>query len=215
MNLDQARFFMVEQQIRPWDVLDPQVLDLLESLPRHEFVAESQQKLAYSDLELPIGEGQKMLEPKIEAKIMQAIDVAESDNVLEIGTGSGYMTALLASLAHSVTTIEIFESLQSNAKLRLSKFDNIKFHVGDASQIWNDLKDYDVIVFTGSVGELPTNYKTKLKLGGRLFAFIGQSPAMEAKLITRLSENEWIDESLFESDVTPLVNCKNKSTFIF
>jgi len=215
MNLDQARFFMVEQQIRPWDVLDPQVLDLLENLPRHQFVAESQQKLAYTDIMLPIGENQFMLEPKIEAKIMQAIDVAESDDVLEIGTGSGYMTALLASLAKSVTTIDIFEKLQATAKTRLSAFNNIQFQVGDASQTWNDLKDYDVIVITGSCAELPQSYKTKLKLGGRIFAIVGQSPAMEAKLITRLSENEWLEESLFETDVTPLINSTPKSTFVF
>ncbi|WP_044410942.1 protein-L-isoaspartate O-methyltransferase family protein [Thiomicrospira microaerophila] len=215
MNLDQARFFMVEQQIRPWDVLDPQVLDLLESLPRHHFVAESQQKLAYTDIELPIGEGQTMLAPKIEAKIMQALDVAESDEILEIGTGSGYMTGLLASLGKSVTTIEIFEALQATAKSRLTPFDNITFHIGDASQTWNDLKDYDVIVLTASCPALPESYKTKLKLGGRLFAFVGQSPAMEAKLITRLSENEWLEESLFETDVAPLVNSRPTSQFIF
>ncbi|UQB41600.1 protein-L-isoaspartate O-methyltransferase [Thiomicrospira microaerophila] len=215
MNLDQARFFMVEQQIRPWDVLDPQVLDLLENLPRHQFVAESQQKLAYSDIELPIGEGQQMLAPKIEAKIMQAIDVAESDEVLEIGTGSGYMTALLASLAQSVTTVELFESLQTTAKTRLGSFDNIKFYLGDASQTWNDLKDYDVIVLTGSCSKLPDSYKTKLKLGGRLFAIVGQSPAMEALLVTRLSEHEWLEESLFETVAPPLVNAEAKQTFKF
>lgn len=213
MNLDQARFFMVEQQIRPWDVLDPQVLDLLENLPRHEFVQPDQQKLAYSDIELPIGEGQHMLMPKIEAKILQAIDVAESDEVLEIGTGSGYMTALLASLAKTVTSIEIHESLQNTAKTRLTAFDNIDFQVGDASQTWHDLKDYDVIVLTGSCGSLPQSYKTKLKLGGRLFAIIGTSPAMEAKLITRLSEHEWLEESLFETDVTPLINAASKPAF--
>ncbi|WFE68142.1 protein-L-isoaspartate O-methyltransferase [Thiomicrospira sp. R3] len=215
MNLDQARFFMVEQQIRPWDVLDPQVLDLLKSLPRHEFVAQSQQKLAYSDIELPIGEGQSMLAPKIEAKIMQAIDVAQTDDVLEIGTGSGYMTALLASLAHCVTTIDIFESLQTTAKARLKKFNNIKFHIGDASQTWNDLKDYDAIVLTGSCALIPESYKTKLKLGGRLFAIVGQSPAMEAMLVTRLSENEWFEESLFETDVMPLINAESKEAFSF
>jgi protein-L-isoaspartate(D-aspartate) O-methyltransferase len=213
MNLDQARFFMVEQQIRPWDVLDPHVLDLLESLPRHTFVHPDQQNLAYSDIELPLGEGQHMLMPKIEAKIMQAIDVAESDDVLEIGTGSGYMTALLASLAKTVTSVDIHESLQNTAKTRLNAFSNINFHIGDASQTWHDLKDYDVIVLTGSCGTLPQSYKNKLKLGGRLFAIVGNSPAMEAKLITRLSEHEWLEESLFETDVTPLINAASKPVF--
>lgn len=213
MNLDQARFFMVEQQIRPWDVLDPQVLDLLETLPRHGFVLPDQQKLAYSDIELPIGENQHMLMPKIEAKILQAIDVAETDDVLEIGTGSGYMTALLSALAKSVTTVEIHESLQQIAKARLTDFNNIRFQLGDASQTWNDLSDYDVIVLTGSCGKVPESYKTKLKLGGRLFAIVGSSPAMEAKLITRLSEHEWLEESLFETDVTPLINAASKPAF--
>ena len=215
MNLDQARFFMVEQQIRPWDVLDPQVLDLLEQLPRHEFVAPDQQNLAYSDIELPIGENQHMLSPKVEARILQALDVFPEDQVLEVGTGSGYMTALLASLANKVTSVEIFESLQQTAKTRLKNFDNIDFVQGDASQDWSDQHDYDVIALTGSCGELPKAYKNKLKLGGRLFAFVGKSPAMQALLITRISEQEWVEESLFETDVTPLIHAEAKPNFQF
>lgn len=215
MNLDQARFFMVEQQIRPWDVLDPQVLDLLSELPRHEFVAADQQTLAYSDTELPIGEGQVMLAPKLEARIMQALDVHEEDQVLEIGTGSGYMTAMLASLANKVTSVELFDSLQKTAASRLTQFNNIELKLGDASQAWPDQQTYDVIVLTGSCAELPESYKTQLNLGGRLFAIVGQSPAMQAILVTRISEQEWLEESLFETDVPALVHAEAKPKFEF
>lgn len=215
MNLDQARFFMVEQQIRPWDVLDPLVLDLLSELPRHEFVGADQQTLAYSDTELPIGEGQVMLTPKLEARIMQALDVHEEDQVLEIGTGSGYMTAMLASLANKVTSVELFDSLQKTAASRLTQFNNIELKLGDASQAWPDQQTYDVIVLTGSCAELPESYKTKLNLGGRLFAIVGQSPAMQAILVTRISEQEWLEESLFETDVPALVHAEAKPKFEF
>ncbi|MBE0493930.1 MAG: protein-L-isoaspartate O-methyltransferase [Thiomicrospira sp.] len=215
MNLDQARFFMVEQQIRPWDVLDPQVLDLLSELPRHKFVAADQQTLAYSDTELPIGEGQVMLAPKLEARIMQALDVHEEDRVLEIGTGSGYMTAMLASLANHVTSVELFESLQKTAAARLTQFNNIELKLGDASQAWPDQQFYDVIVLTGSCSELPESYKAQLNLGGRLFAIVGQSPAMQAILVTRISEQEWLEESLFETDVPALVHAEAKPKFEF
>ena len=215
MNLDQARFFMVEQQIRPWDVLDTQVLDLLSELPRHEFVTADQQTLAYSDTELPIGEGQIMLAPKLEARIMQALDVHDEDRVLEIGTGSGYMTAMLASLAKNVTSVELFESLQITAAERLTQFNNIELKLGDASQAWPDQQFYDVIVLTGSCAELPESYKTQLNLGGRLFAITGKSPAMQATLVTRISEQEWLEESLFETDVPALVHAEAKPKFEF
>jgi protein-L-isoaspartate(D-aspartate) O-methyltransferase len=206
MNFDQARFFMVEQQIRPWDILDQKVLDLFQAIPRHEFVSEQQQALAYSDIELPIGHGETMMAPKIEAKLLQAIDIDDSDSVLEIGTGSGYLTALMASLAKSVTTVEIHADLQATAKKRLSAFDNIDYQIGDGSQNWNDGKTYDVIVLTGSVPSIPQAYKEKLNLGGRLAVICGHSPAMSASVITRISEGEWETESLFETDLKALAH---------
>lgn len=215
MNLEQARFFMVEQQIRPWDVLDPQVLELLETLPRHEFVAESQQALAYTDIELPIGEGQFMLAPKIEARLLQALDVGADDKVLEVGTGSGFLTAMLASLAKHVTSIEIFESLQQAAQTRLSQFDNIELTVGDASQGWPSAQPYDVIALTGSIGELGDEIKHQLTIGGRLFAFVGDAPAMQAQIITRISEQDWSQETIFETQVPPLINAQNTQRFTF
>ncbi|QKI88804.1 protein-L-isoaspartate O-methyltransferase family protein [Thiomicrorhabdus xiamenensis] len=215
MNLDQARFFMVEQQIRPWDVLDPKVLDLLMDTPRHHFVSESQQALAYSDIELPIGEGEFMMAPKVEGKILQALEINEDDSILEIGTGSGYLTALLASLGREVTTVELHKSLQETAKTRLKEFDNINFHIGDASQDWADNKQYDVIVLTGAVAEIPETFKQKLNIGGRLAVICGESPAMEAEVITRVSDNQFSTESLFETDMQYLSNNQPKKIFNF
>lgn len=213
MNFDQARFFMVEQQIRPWDVLDQKVLDPFLNIPRHHFVEESKQSLAYSDIELPIGHDEAMMAPKIEARLLQALDIDETDTVLEIGTGSGFLTAVMATLGKSITTVEIHADLQEVAKKRLASYDNIEFKLGDASQSWEDGKQYDVIILTGSVPEIPQAYKEQLNLGGRLAVIVGQSPAMTAQILTRISETEWETETLFETDLKPLVNAKSSETF--
>ena len=215
MNLDQARFFMVEQQIRPWDVLDPKILDLLMDVPRHLFVAESQQELAYTDIQLPLGHGEFMMEPKVEGRLLQAVDIDEDDTVLEIGTGSGYLTALMANLGKDVTSVELHEDLSKAAQTRLSSFDNVSFQIGDASQDWNDGKQYDIIVLTGSVDSISQAYKEKLNLGGRLAVVAGQAPAMTAQVITRISEQEWETETLFETNLKALSNSKKTSTFSF
>lgn len=213
MNLDQARFFMVEQQIRPWDVLDPKVLELLEQMPRHKFVAPELQNLAYTDVELPLEDAASMLAPKIEARLLQAIDLDETDTALVIGTGSGYLTALVAELAQEVTSIEISETLLEQAKARLADYKNIQLIQGDAGKDWQDNKTYDAIILAGSTPTQPQAYKEKLTLGGRLFAVIGESPAMEATLFTRIGEQEWIKEILFETDLTPLQNTEKPSGF--
>jgi len=215
MNLDQARFFMVEQQIRPWDVLDPKILDLLMDTPRHLFVEPGNEELAYSDIEIPIGHDETMMFPKVEGRLLQALDIDENDSILEIGTGSGYLTALMASLGKTVTSIELHADLQDIAKTRLSKFKNIDFQIGDASQDWNDNKQYDVIVLTGSVTEIPQSYKDKLTLGGRVFAVCGYSPAMSAQVMTRISNQEWETESLFETDLKALTQPNSNEKFVF
>ncbi|HHT00609.1 MAG TPA: protein-L-isoaspartate O-methyltransferase [Thiomicrospira sp.] len=215
MNLDQARFFMVEQQIRPWDVLDPKVLDLFMDIPRHLFVKAGNEELAYSDIELPIGQNQTMMPPKIEGRLLQALDIDEEDTVLEVGTGSGYLTALLANMGKTVTTIDIYPEIQDLAKPRLSSFTNIEFYTGDASQNWNDDKEYDAIVLTGSVASVPQAYKEKLTLGGRLAVVVGTSPAMTAQVITRISNQEWETETLFETDLAPLINSTQANNFKF
>ncbi len=217
MDLDQARFFMVEQQIRPWDVLDPKILDLLQNTPRHLFVEKGKEGLAYSDIELPIGEDQTMMFPRVEGRLLQALDIDTSENVLEVGTGSGYLTALIAKQAQSVTTVEWHPTLQEQAKSRLNEFKNIQFHTGDASSNWNDGQEYDVIILTGSVPDVPQTYKEKLTLGGRLGIITGKSPAMTAQIITRISPDEWEAETLFETDLTPLLTKNNarKTSFSF
>ncbi|MGC9387024.1 MAG: protein-L-isoaspartate O-methyltransferase family protein [Hydrogenovibrio sp.] len=215
MNLEQARFNMVEQQIRPWDVLDPQILELFMTTPRHEFVTEAQQALAYSDIELPIGENQTMLPPRVEARLLQALDPSFNESALEIGTGSGYTTAILAKAVKHVTTVEIHPSLQSQAKERLKSFNNITFQQGDASQDWQDAQSYDVILITGAVTETPQAYKNKLNLGGRLAVIHGQKPVMTAEVYTRISESEWESETLFETCIPYLVHAEPKDTFAF
>ncbi len=213
MTLEQARFNMVEQQIRPWDVLDAKVLDLFMNTPRHHYVTEAQQQLAYTDTALPIGEGQFMLPPTVEARVLQALDIAENETVLEIGTGSGHNTALLAKSASKVTTVEYFSSILETAKSRLSDFDNIDFHQGDGSHDWQDNKQYDVIYLTGAVTEVSSSYLQKLTIGGRIAAFVGTRPAMTAQIITRVGENEWETESLFETVIPALIHAEPKPTF--
>lgn len=215
MNLDQARFFMVEQQIRPWDVLDPKILDLLMDIPRHLFVEAGNEELAYSDIELPIGHNQTMMAPKIEGRLLQALDIDENDSVLEIGTGSGYLTALMAKLGKSVTSVELHQDILDVAKTRLANYTNIEFVCGDASKGWNDGKQYDAIVLTGSIQNVPQSYKEQLTLGGRLAVITGDSPAMTAQVITRISDQEWETETLFETDLIPLTNANPNSTFTF
>jgi len=213
MTLEQARFNMVEQQIRPWDVLDAKVLDLFMSIPRHQFVSEAQQSLAYTDTALPIGEGQFMLPPTLEARMLQALDIDETETVLEIGTGSGFNTALLSKSAEQVTTVEYFPALIETAKTRLKAFNPIEFCQGDASQDWQDGKQYDVIYLTGAVTNISTQYLEKLTIGGRVAAFVGTKPAMSACITTRVGENEWETETLFETVVPALIHAEPKPTF--
>ncbi|GKT11737.1 MAG: protein-L-isoaspartate(D-aspartate) O-methyltransferase [Thiomicrorhabdus sp.] len=215
MNLDQARYFMVEQQIRPWDVLDPKILDLLMDTPRHLFVEVGKEGLAYSDIELPIGNNQAMMHPRVEGKLLQALDIDAEDTVLEIGTGSGYLTALIAKQAASVTTVELHEALQKTAKTRLADFDNITYQIGDGAQNWNDGQDYDVIILTGSVETIPQGFKEKLTLGGRLCVVAGKAPVMTAQVLTRVSNDEWELESLFETELAPLTNSAKGDSFEF
>lgn len=215
MNFEIARHNMIEQQIRPWNVIDPVVLDVLEAIPRENYVSDKMKKSAFSDVELPIGHDQLMLSPKIEAKILQAVQVQKTDNVLEIGTGSGYMTALLAQLADKVCSVEIHEQLSQQAQEKLTGegFDNVTFVVADAARGFDQNAPYDVIILTGSVPQLPEAYKQSLKKGGRLFAVIGSAPVMEATLITRVSSSQYSTEILFETEIPELENTTRDKTF--
>lgn len=215
MDFDQARFNMVEQQIRPWDVLDPLVLTLFSEVPRHHFVLPEQAALAYSDYALPIGHQQTMLAPKVEARLLQGLGPCADEHALEIGTGSGFHTALLASACASVTTVEIHQDLQQRAQARLKDFDNITFALGDAHQSWHPEQTYDLILITGAVPSVPDSYLQQLSLGGRLAVISGHRPVMQAQIITRVSDQEWTYEGLFETEIDYLENAHPQPTFQF
>ncbi len=216
MDMEQARFNMIEQQIRPCEVLDPEVLGLLAAVKREVFVPETLTSLAFADLELPIGHGQTMLPPKIEARILQEVGLRNTDIVLEVGTGSGHMAALLASKAEYVHSVEIDPILAETARrnLRHAGVANVNVETGDASQGWSGHAPYDVIVISGSLPELPDVFLQQLKLGGRLAAFIGEAPVMEARLIIRTADQAFNTINLFETVIAPLTTRKRQS-FVF
>lgn len=216
LNLEIARHNMIEQQIRPWDVLDQSVLDLMYSLPREAFVPEEYCNLAFADTTIPLGHEQMMMSPKLEGRVLQALTVNPNDNVLEIGTGSGYFTALLARAAKIVETVDIFDDFvqAAAAKLKTFSINNVMFSTGDASQGWQADKHYDVIVFTASVPVLPLHFQEQLNDGGCLFAIVGEAPIMQAQLITRINEQELIQDILFETFLPPLINAPQPQKFI-
>jgi protein-L-isoaspartate(D-aspartate) O-methyltransferase len=217
MNFEQARFNMVEQQIRPWEVLDGRVLALLERIHREDFVPVRYRKLAFADLAVPLDHDQVMMRPKIEARMLQALEVGADETVLEIGTGSGFITACLAGLAKRVVSVEVFEGLHEDAvrKLRDKGIPNVELFVGDVMQGWQPEQAHDVVVVTGSVPAVPESFLGWVNPGGRLFVVTGESPAMEAKLLRRTGVAEWSVESLFETDLPRLVHSEQPPEFEF
>ena len=221
MDYELARFNMIEQQIRTWEVLDQDVLNLLFQVKREDFVPIAYRAIAFTDMEIPIGEGQFMMAPKMEARIVQELAPTANERVLEIGTGSGYLTALLASRALSVTSVEIFDAFSRNAASNLARaqITNVILRVGDGAQspaafIGIDTK-FEVVVLTGSVPILPDAYLDVLTENGRLFAIIGDAPAMKATLFTRTSGNAFTATEIFETVVPPLLHAKQPSRFDF
>lgn len=217
MNFEQARFNMVEQQVRPWEVLDFGVLDLLMSVRREEFVPEAYKSLALSEAEIPLGHGGSMLVPVIEGKILQAVQVKRSDKVLEVGAGSGYFAALLAAKADWVRTVDIEPALVNMAHDNLKRYgvENVIVEEGDAVRGWASSAPYDLIVVSGGVPQIADSLLEQVKVGGRLFAFVGEAPLMTATLVTRVSESQFRTESLFENLVPTLRNAPQKSHFTF
>jgi len=215
MNLEQARTNMVEQQIRTWEVLDQDVLDLLYVVPREQFVPEKHRALAFSDMEIPIEEGvkagQRMWQPKMEARVLQELGVRKIDRVLEVGTGSGYLTALLSHRAAHVYSVEINAALAAFGRANLERHgvDNVTLEIGDAARGWPAHAPYDVIVLTGSTPVLPRAFLEQLAPGGRLFAVVGEAPVMRARLISSTTVD------LFETVLPPLVNAEQGSRFRF
>ena len=217
MNIEQARFNMIEQQIRPWNVLDQDVLDLLHIVKREQFVPAACAALAFADTEIPLGNGAQMLNPKIEARILQELQLKKHENVLEIGAGSGYMAALLAAKARQVTTVEINPALQAMAQQNLANANvtNVTVELGNGADGWSAGAPFDVIVISGALEVLPEVFKKQLKVGGRIAAIVGEAPVMECVIVTRVAENAYDTVKIFETNIKPLSSAPTPSHFAF
>ena len=217
LNLEHARNNMIEQQLRPWEVIDDRVLNAMQSVPREDYVPEEYRHVAYADVELPIGSGQKMLPPRIEGRALQALNIQPDDDVLVVGTGSGYLSAVISTLANRVTSVEVDSELAEKAQQRLKSqgIDNISIVVGDATRGLDDYAPYDAIAITGSVTEVPQLLLDNMHIGGRLFAVVGHAPAMQAVVITRINSGEWTTDHLFDTELLPLENGTKSTLFTF
>ncbi len=216
LNVELARFNMVESQVRTWDVTDPRVLELVARAPREDYVPAAYRSLAFVDMNLPLGHGQVMMAPKLEARLLQALEIGPKDKILEVGTGSGFMTSLLAALGSHVYSVEIIPEFSQEAahKLEAHGVKNVTLEVGDAANGWARSAPYDVILVTGSLPVLPESFAQSLAPNGRMIAIVGTSPAMEVKLIRRL-DGALRASSLFETDIPPLTNARAPAAFRF
>ena len=215
-TIEQHRFNMIEQQIRTWEVLDPEVLNLLHQVPREKFVPTAYQGVAFADTEIPLHDDVCMLAPKLEARLIQSLSLQTKDHVLVVGSGSGYLTALAASLAKTVVSIDINPYFTKLAKQNCQKLkiNNITFVTDDGSLGWLKDQPYDAILFTGSLPQLPESIRHQLNVNGRLLAILGEAPSMHATLITKTSNKDFEEEILFETVVPPLL-VKHENTFVF
>lgn len=215
LDIEQARHAMIEQQVRPWDVVDLQVLQTLTAVPRERFVPEQHRALAFADTALPIGHGQSMFKPVLEGRMLQAAAIRANDDVLEIGTGTGFITACLAHMARAVTSIDIHADFLENAQARLHGLDlnNVRFELADALS-YRPQQQFDVVLVTAAVAVIPEAFKQWLRPGGRLFVIQGLSPVQEALCLTRFGETFRI-ESLLETDVPYLMGAQPENKFTF
>ena len=211
-----ARQQMVDQQIRTWEVLDPRVLDVLAAVPREAFVPQAYRELAFADAPIPIGLGQSMLAPKLQGRILQALGVGAADRILEVGSGTGYLAACLSLLGASTRSIDIHPGLIASSRANLPAVPGaqVQFEVGDAFA-GASLGEYDVIAVTGSLPVYDKRFERSLRVGGRLFAVVGTAPVMDAILVRRVDESEWIRESLFETVIEPLIGAVAAQKFVF
>ena len=216
-NYDLARANMIEQQIRPWDVLDQKVLDVISVTPRELFVPSGKEHLAFADLRLPLDHDKYMMTPKVEARILQSLALQSTDTVLEVGTGSGYLTACLDTMDAQVDSREIHGDLSSQAKQRLEKLsiDNVELQICDVMQDWQPDKKYDAIVLTGSLPAYAPQFEEVLSDNGRLFMIVGDAPAMQATLYTRNKDGEIEASGLFETNIQALLGSEAKEEFVF
>ena len=217
MDTEQARFNMIEQQIRPWDVLDPDVLRLYSLIPREKFVPKECADLAFVDSIIPIGHGETMMSPKVEARLLQALSIKPSERILEIGTGTGFLTALLATMGNHVTSIEYHSDLHSTAEKNLKEcgIKNVELIHSDGIDGWSPSAPYDLIVITGSCPDRRYLLEKQLNVGGRLFVILGMSPVMTATLVSKITESAWAEETLFETDLKPLIGAEWEPEFTF
>lgn len=215
-NPEIARRQMIDQQVRTWEVLDDRVLDVFARVSRDRYVPESFRDVAFADAAIPLGHGQGMLPPKVDGRILQSLAVNRGEDVLDVGTGSGFLAACLAALGGSVRSLEIFEDLAASARstLRADSVTGVSVEVADASRL-EEADRYDAIAVTASLPVYDARFERALKLGGRLFVITGQRPVMEARLVTRIAENEWRSEALFETVVEPMINAPRPPTFHF
>jgi protein-L-isoaspartate(D-aspartate) O-methyltransferase len=213
---EQHRFNMIEQQIRTWEVLDPEVLNLLHQVPREKFVPTEYQGVAFADTEIPLLDEVCMLAPKLEARLIQSLSLQKKNHVLVVGSGSGYLTALTASLVKNVVSVDINPYFTKLAKQNCQKIklNNIEFVTGDGSLGWLINQPYDAILFTGSLPYLPESIRNQLNVNGRILAILGEAPSMQATLITRLNNQDFEEEVLFET-VVPSLHVKHENTFVF
>jgi protein-L-isoaspartate(D-aspartate) O-methyltransferase len=216
-DIEQARFNMIEQQVRPWDVLDQQVLDTMKAIPREHYVPPRYRSLAFADTNIPLGHGQVMMAPKLEGRLLQALAISTGDKILEIGTGSGYLTACLAALGRHVTSFDIMPEFTATAGETLSneQIGNVSLHTADVADGIDSDERFEAIAVTGSLPVLQQQYHHNLAIGGRLFVITGELPIMEACLITRVDEHHWSRESLLETCMPPLLNAARAQDFIF
>lgn len=216
LNIELARHNMVEQQVRPWDVLDSRVLEALSSVPREEFVPAAHRALAFADICLPLGHGEVMMKPVIEGRVLQAVAPTRSESVLEIGTGSGFLTACLARMAASVHSVEQHADLADAARERLlaAHVANATVETAEAVNAFEPKQQYDVIVVTGAVHSLPQRWREWVRPGGRLLAIVGASPAQRATLYTRGADGQWTEDSLFETDLPYLNHAAPPQRFV-
>jgi protein-L-isoaspartate(D-aspartate) O-methyltransferase len=217
MNIEQARFNMIEQQIRPWNVLDTEILELLHVVKREQFVPAAYQNLAFADVEIPLPGGDVMLAPKFEARTLQELNVKKHESVLEIGTGSGYMAALLAHRGAKVTSVEINPDNRVLAQKNLARagIHNVTVEEGNGALGWDKGAPYDVIVISGALELLPEALMQQVKVGGRIAAITGQPPVMEFSIITRTGETSWNPVKVFETNIRYLAGAPVASHFQF
>ncbi len=216
-NIQQARQNAIDSQIRPWGGLDYVANNALRDIPREFFVPKTYKNLAFADIEIPLSDKAKMFSPKIEGRLLDALNIKSNESVLEIGTGSGYLTAVVAKLCKSVVSIEIDEALSNNAKEKLSalNIDNVSLKVGDASKGWYANGSFDVVIIGSAMPKITKQYLNLLNIEGRIFAIEGQGSVMSAKLITRLSKHEWEVRSLFETQLDTMQGLEVTTRFEF